>query len=81
MLAFLRKQMDIIIIIYDNICPFALKLKLILISKNILYVGLHKVFNTYFTSEIFHKNVFTCVCPFISLENYPNSFPYGFGKA
>lgn len=79
MLAFLKKQIGIIII-YDNNCHFALKLKLILISKNILYVCLHKVFNTYFTSEIFHKNIFTCVCPFISLGNDPNSFPYGFDK-
>ena len=40
-------------------------------------IGFQYIFN----SEIFHKNLFTCVCPFIVLGNYPNSFPYGFGKA
>lgn len=55
MQSFPRKQIGIFII-YDNICCFALVIKLALFSENTLFVLLHKFFNTYLVSESFHKN-------------------------
>lgn len=52
---FLRKQIGIFII-YDNICHFALILKLVLISENRLSILLCKFFNMYLVSENVHKN-------------------------